>query len=74
MKLAFQLANIAVFVQHAKSFQKPKDAVKSIGIGFLINALLMIMVCLGLMTICMRPEMADTRVPTLLMVQNGVGL
>lgn len=69
----FQLANIAVFVQHAKSFQKPKDAVKSMGIGFLINALLMIMVCLGLMTICMRPEMADTSVPTLLMVQNGVG-
>lgn len=69
----FQLANIAVFVQHAKSFQKPKDAVKSMGIGFLINALLMIMVCLGLMTICTRPEMADTSVPTLLMVQNGVG-
>lgn len=29
----FQLANVAVFVQHAKSFEKPKDAVKSMVIG-----------------------------------------
>lgn len=28
---------IAVFVQHAKSFQKPGDAAKSMGIGFVIN-------------------------------------
>lgn len=33
----FQLANIAVFVQHAKSFQKPGNAAKSMGIGFVIN-------------------------------------
>lgn len=39
----FQLANIAVFVQHAKSFEKPGDAVKSMGIGFIINAFLIIL-------------------------------
>lgn len=69
----FQLANIAVFVQHAKSFKKPGDAVKSMGIGFVINAILMIMVVLGIMTVCTRPEMAKSSIPTLLMVQNGVG-
>lgn len=46
----FQLANIAVFVQHAKVFKKPGDAVKSMGLGFIINALMMTMVCLGIMT------------------------
>ena len=34
----FQLANVAVFVQHAKSFEKPDDAVQSMGIGWIINA------------------------------------
>ena len=69
----FQLANVAVFVQHAKSFDKPKDAIKSMGIGFVINAFMMILVALGLMTVCSRPEMAAQEVPTLFMVQNGVG-
>ena len=46
----FQLANVAVFVQHAKSFEKPDDAVKS-----------------------QNPEMKNQSVPTLFMVQNGVG-
>ena len=69
----FQLANIAVFVQHAKSFEKPGDAVKSMGIGFVVNALMMIMVALGIMTVYANPEMAEQSVPTLFMVQNGVG-
>lgn len=69
----FQLANIAVFVQHAKVFQKPDDAVKSMGLGFLINALMMTMVCLGIMTVSTSPDMAGTSVPTLLMVQKGIG-
>ena len=69
----FQLANIAVFVQHAKVFEKPDDAVKSMGLGFVINALMMTMVCLGIMTVSASPQMADTSVPTLLIVQNGIG-
>ena len=69
----FQLSNIAVFVQHAKSFEKPKDAVKSIGIGFVINSLMMLIVVIGLMTIYTNPEAATQSVPTLFMVKNGVG-
>ena len=63
----------AVFVQHAKVFKKPGDAVKSMGLGFLINALMMTMVCLGIMTVSTSPDMAGTSVPTLLMVQKGIG-
>ena len=70
---ALYSANIAVFVQHAKSFRKPGDAVKSMGIGFVINAAMMIMVVLGIMTVNGKPEMAQQSVPTLFMVQNGVG-
>ncbi len=69
----FQLANIAVFVQHAKAFDQPDDAVKSMGLGVIINALMMTMVCLGIMTVCSDPDMATASVPTLLMVQKGVG-
>lgn len=69
----FQLSNIAVFVQHGKSFDKPKDAIKSMGIGFVVNALLMIMVVLGILTVYENPEMANQSVPTLFMVQQGVG-
>lgn len=69
----FQLSNIAVFVQHAKSFEKPGDAVKSMGVGAVVNALMMVMVVLGLMTIYTNPEAESQSVPTLFMVENGVG-
>ncbi len=69
----FQLSNIAVFVQHAKSFATPGDAVKSMGVGFVVNALLMLMVVLGLMTVYTNPQAAGQSVPTLFMVENGVG-
>lgn len=69
----FQLSNIAVFVQHAQSFEKPGDAAKSMGVGFVINAFMMIMVVLGLMTVYTNPDSAGQNVPTLFMVQNGVG-
>ena len=69
----FQLSNIAVFVQHAQSFEKPQDAVKSMSVGFVVNALMMVMVVLGLMTVYTEPEAAQQSVPTLFMVQQGVG-
>ena len=69
----FQLANVAVFVQHAKSFEQPKDAGKSMAIGAVLNALMMIMVVLGIMTVYQNPEMSQQSVPTLFMVQQGVG-
>ena len=69
----FQLSNIAVFVQHARSFEKPGDAVKSMGVRFAVNSLMMVMVVLGLMTIYTSPDAAQQSIPTLFMVQNGVG-
>ena len=69
----FQLSNIAVFVQHARSFEKPDDAVKSMGVGFVVNTLMMVMVVLGLMTVYTTPGAAQQSVPTLFMVQNGTG-
>ena len=69
----FQLANVAVFVQHAKSFEKPEDAGKSMVLGTVLNALMMIMVVLGIMTVYQNPEMSRQSVPTLFMVQQGVG-
>lgn len=69
----FQLSNIAVFVQHAKSFEKPQDAAKSMAAGFVVNGLMMVMVVLGLMTVYANPEAAGQSIPTLFMVQNGVG-
>ena len=69
----FQLANVAVFVQHARSFDKPKDAVKSMGIGCVINIIMMTVVVLGIMTVASNPDMAKQSVPTLFMVQSGVG-
>ena len=60
----FQLANVAVFVQHAKSFEKPQDAGKSMAVGAVLNALLMIMVVLGIMTVYQNPEMIQQSVPT----------
>lgn len=69
----FQLSNIAVFVQHGKSFKNPGDAVKSMGVGFVVNSLMMVMVVLGLMTVYTNPDAAGQSVPTLFMVQNGVG-
>ena len=69
----FQLANVAVFVQHAKSFEKPQDAGKSMAVGAVLHALLMIMVVFGIMTVYQNPEMSQQSVPTLFMVQQGVG-
>lgn len=69
----FQLANVAVFVQHAKSFERPEDAGKSMVLGTVLNALMMIMVVLGIMSVYQNPEMSRQSVPTLFMVQQGVG-
>ena len=43
------------------------------GLGAVVNALMMVMVVLGLMTIYTNPEAASQSVPTLFMVENGVG-
>ncbi len=69
----FQLCNVAVFVQHGKTFKQPEDAKKSMVFGWIINSILMVIVVLGLMTVYSNPEMSKASVPTLFMVQQGVG-
>ena len=69
----FQLCNVAVFVQHGQVFEKPGDAKKSMLIGWVINSALMLVVVLGLLTVYAKPEMTEQSVPTLFMVQQGVG-
>ncbi|MEE1227913.1 MAG: hypothetical protein U0K57_03000 [Lachnospiraceae bacterium] len=69
----FQLCNVAVFVQHAKTFEKPSDAKKSMIIGWIINSILMVVVVLGLLTVSTDPGMAGQQVPTVFMVQKGIG-
>ena len=75
--LPFGKALYAAFLygtfQHAKSFEEPQDAGKSMAVGAVLNALLMIMVVLGIMTVYQNPEMIQQSVPTLFMVQQGVG-
>ena len=46
---------------------------KSMAVGAVLNALLMIMVVLGIMTVYQNPEMSQQSVPTLFMVRQGVG-
>ena len=69
----FQLCNVAVFVQHGKTFSQSGDAKKSMFIGWIINSVLMIMGVLGIMTVYTDPDMVNQSVPTLFMVQKGVG-
>ena len=69
----FQLCNVAVFVQHGRVYEEPNDAGKSMLAGWVLNSALMVMVVLGIMTVYARPEMAEQSVPTLFMVQQGVG-
>ena len=69
----FQLINIAVFVQHTETFSEPKEAITSMWVGFIINSIMMVVVALGLLTISNEPDIATKSVPTLFMVQKGVG-
>ena len=69
----FQLCNVAVFVQHGRVFENPDDSGKSMLIGWIINSALMLVVVLGLLTVYANPDMSSASVPTLFMVQQGVG-
>lgn len=54
-------------------FSGVEAAVKSMSVGFVVNALMMLMVVIGLMTVYTDPGAAGQSIPTLFMVQNGVG-
>lgn len=69
----FQLTNIAVFVQHAESFDSPKDSVKSNIFGWIINSVMLFMTVLGLFSIVEIDGVSKFPVPVLKVTENGVG-
>ncbi|MEG0565468.1 MAG: hypothetical protein RR590_04495, partial [Hungatella sp.] len=70
---SFQLASIGLLTQHAKAFTSAKEAATSMIYGFLVNAFVIAMCTLGMIAIALNPELNKVSVPTLLLVQNGVG-
>ena len=70
---AFQLASIGLLFQHAKPFKDPSEAGKSMWLGFFVNAILIMMCTLGLMAVAMDPDIEKVAVPTLRLIENGVG-
>ncbi|QAT48649.1 hypothetical protein EQM14_01990 [Caproiciproducens sp. NJN-50] len=70
---AFQLASIGLLMQHAEPFKDEKEAKKSMVYGFIVNAFIIFMCTVGLIAIVNNPDLKTAQVPTLLMVQTGVG-
>jgi uncharacterized membrane protein YkvI len=70
---AFQLAAIGLFVQYSESFKDVKEAKTSMIYGFIVNAVIIFIATLGMLIIAYHPDLVNTKVPTLLLVQNGVG-
>lgn len=69
----FQLANIAVLVQHAEMFKEPKDSISSNIFGWIINSLMLLLTVIGLFSITQEPDIFSFDIPVLRVVQNGVG-
>lgn len=70
---SFQLASIGLLVQHAEPFKDPEDAKKSMWLGFLVNSVLIALCTFGLFAVALDPDIKTVAVPTLRIVENGVG-
>ncbi len=71
---AFQLAaSPAIHSLHAKSLIKPKDAILTYVIGVVLNGLMIFLATLGLLAIVQTAEYADSSLPIIVLVQQGVG-
>ncbi len=70
---AFQLAAIGLFTQHAQSFTNESEAKKSMIYGFIVNAGIIFMCTVGMIAVINNPDLSNAKVPTLLLVQTGVG-
>lgn len=64
---------LAVTTQHACALEDKKDAAFSFFVGFLVNSAMVLIVVFGLLAIIDQPEYADSALPVLVLVQNGVG-
>jgi len=79
---AFQLASIGLLMQHAEPFESDQDAKTAMVYGFIVNASMIFISTLGLLGVAKNPELiasmsdpalAKSFVPTIFMVQRGVG-
>lgn len=70
---AFQLASIGLLMQHAEPFKDEHEAKTSMVYGFIVNAVIIFMCTLGLLSVAGNPNIKTVSIPTLLMVKTGVG-
>lgn len=71
---AFQIASSpAIHSQHAEALDKPKDAVYTYVVGFIVNSLMIFLSTLGLLAIVQTTEYANASLPVIVLVENGVG-
>lgn len=71
---AFQLASSpAIHSQHSGVLVKPRDAVMTFVIGFLVNSLMILLSTVGILAIVDLAEYAEASMHVLVLIQNGVG-
>ncbi len=71
---AFQIASSpAIHSQHAEAMAKPKDAIYTYVVGFIVNSVMIFLSTLGLLAIVQTAEYADASLPVIVLVENGVG-
>ena len=71
---AFQIASSpAIHSQHAEALEQPKDSVFTYIIGFVVNSLMILLSTVGLMAIVTTTEYAESALPVIVLIQNGVG-
>ena len=64
---------VAILSQHASVLEDKKDSAFTFVIGFLVNSAMIFISVLGLLAIVDLPEYAESSLPILVLVQNGVG-
>ena len=71
---AFQIASSpAIHSQHAEALEKPRDAVFTYVLGFVVNSAMILLATLGVLAIVSLEEYATSSMPVMLLITNGVG-
>lgn len=71
---AFQIASSpAIHSQHSEALADAKDSILTFGIGFLVNSVMIFLSTMGLMAVLNHPDYAESSLPVMLLIQNGVG-
>lgn len=69
---AYHIASVGLYVQHAQKFTDKKQCFTSMLYGFVINAVIISLVAIGLLAVSMNPQLPNYSVYTLLFAQCGV--